>query len=239
MAILLPGTGSDDVFIRSVFDSPLADAGVSLVAPRPVPGPGLGRHHLAALDAAAAHGPVLVGGISFGAHIAAEWVLAHPERCAGLLLAMPAWHGTPGDCPAATAARLSADAVRRDGLDATLRAATDGVAPWLAAELDRAWRGHGDGLVDSLLAAAARPAPSLVRLAAVTVPTGVVAVRDDPLHPLTVARQWAAAVPGAVLGSLSFVEFGDDRAALGRAVVRAWQESRSSRTTAATDGPTP
>lgn len=220
--MLLPGTGSDDVFIRSVFAAPLTAAGVTPIAPKPVPGPDLGRFHLAALDDAfTTHGPVLAGGISFGAHLAAEWACAHPSRCAGLLLAMPAWSGSPEDCPAAVAARFSADAVRRDGLDATLAAAD--VSPWLGAELDRAWRRHGDGLVDSLLAAAGRPAPTLARLATLDLPVGIVAVRDDPLHPAEVAAQWAAVIPGAEVRSLSFAEFGADRSALGRAAVEAWQ----------------
>jgi pimeloyl-ACP methyl ester carboxylesterase len=225
-AVLLPGTGSDDVFIRSVFTAPLAAAGVTLVAPKPVPGPDLGRRHLLSLDAAFdAHGPVLAGGISFGAHLAAEWACAHPSRCAGLLLAMPAWHGAPGDCPAAVAARYSAAAVRRDGLDATLAAAASDVSLWLAAELSRAWRRHGPGLVDSLLAAADRPAPTLAQLAALAVPVGIVAVHNDPLHPSSVAGRWAAAIPGAEVRSLSFADFSADRSALGRAAVAAWRAS--------------
>jgi pimeloyl-ACP methyl ester carboxylesterase len=224
-AVLLPGTGSDDVFIRSVFAAPLAAAGVALVAPEPVPGPDLGRFHLAALDAAhAAHGPVLAGGVSFGAHLAAEWACAHPSRCAGLLLALPAWHGYPADCPAAVAARFSASTVQRDGLDAALAFGPD-VAPWLAAELTRAWRRHGPGLVDSLLAAAGRPAPTLARLASLRVPVGIAAVQDDPLHPAAVAAQWAAAIPGAELRSLTFADFGADRSALGHSTVAAWQAS--------------
>lgn len=228
-AVLLPGTGSDDVFIRSVFAAPVAAAGVALVAPEPVPGPDLGRRHLLSLDAAfEAFGPVLAGGISFGAHLAAEWACAHPSRCAGLLLALPAWHGSPAGCPASVAARYSAALVQRDGLDATL-AATD-VSPWLAAELDRAWRRHGPGLVDSLLAAADRPAPTLAQLASLDIPVGIAAVRDDPLHPASVAAQWAAAIPGAELRSLSFADFGADRAALGRTAVEAWQASAANAT---------
>lgn len=233
--MLLPGTGSDDVFIRSVFTVPLAAAGVALEAPEPVPGPDLGLRHLVALDAAfEAHGPVLAGGISFGAHLAAEWACAHPSRCAGLLLAMPAWSGAPGDCPASVAARFSAAAVVRDGLDVTLDAAD--VSPWLAAELSRAWRRHGPGLADSLLAAADRPAPSLAQLTSLRIPVGIAAVRDDPLHPATVAAQWAATIPGAELRSLSFAEFGEDRSALGRAAVEAWQASVRR---ASAPGPTP
>jgi pimeloyl-ACP methyl ester carboxylesterase len=235
-AVLLPGTGSDDVFIRSVFAAPVAAAGATLVAPEPAPGPDLGRRHLLSLDAAyEAHGPVLAGGISFGAHLAAEWTCAHPSRCAGLLLAMPAWHGAPGDCPAAVAARHSAAAVRRDGLAATLSNASSDVPPWLAAELSRAWRRHGLDLPDSLLAATDRPAPTLAQLAALSLPVGIVAVHDDPLHPASVAAQWAATIPGAELRSLSFADFSADRSALGRAAIAAWQASKARRAS----GPAP
>ncbi|MEV6611383.1 alpha/beta hydrolase [Kutzneria sp. NPDC051319] len=237
VAVLLPGTGSDDVFIRSVFTAPAAAAGVTLVAPKPVPGPDLGLRHLLSLDAAyEAHGPVLAGGISFGAHLAAEWACAHPSRCAGLLLAMPAWHGAPGDCPAAVAARYSAAAVRRDGLSSALAFGPD-VPPWLAAELSRAWRRHGPGLVDSLLAAADRPAPTLAQLATLSIPVGIAAVQDDPLHPSPVAAQWAAAIPDAVVRSLSFADFSADRSALGHAAFAAWQASRTGR--ASPQSPTP
>jgi pimeloyl-ACP methyl ester carboxylesterase len=223
--VLLPGTGSDDVFIRSVFQTPLEAVKVALVAPRPVPGADLVRHYLAALDAASADGPVLAGGVSLGAHVAAEWACAHPEGCAGLLLALPAWHGPAEDSPAAVAARLSSEAVRRDGVDETLRAAAAGVAPWLALELDRAWRVHGNGLADSLLAAVDRAAPSLSQLSGLTVPAGIAAVVDDPVHPLAVAEDWASALPRSALRRLSFEEFGADRAALGRAAVSAWLDA--------------
>src|SRR5882757_8108167 len=111
-AVLLPGTGSDEVFVRSVFAGPLAAAGLAIVAPQPAAGAELAERQLAALDAAAhRHGVIVAGGISFGAHLAAEWAAAHPNRCAGLLLAMPGWHGPPADAPGSLAARLGADAV--------------------------------------------------------------------------------------------------------------------------------
>ena len=87
-AIMLPGTGSDDVFVRSVFEIPLAGAGFTLAAPAPVPGASLAVSALSALSSSS--GSVLAGGISFGAHLAAEWAVANPSRCAGLVLALPA-----------------------------------------------------------------------------------------------------------------------------------------------------
>src|SRR5262245_58357602 len=111
---MVPGTGSDEVFVRSVFEAPLAAAEVTLTAPAPVPGPSLADSALSALSGSS--GPVLAGGISFGAHLAAEWAVANPSRCAGLVLAMPAWHGPPSSAPASLSALHSAARVRAVGV---------------------------------------------------------------------------------------------------------------------------
>lgn len=222
-AVLLPGTGSDDVFVTTVFAQPLAEVGVRLVAPVPEPGPGLADRHLADLDEAAADGPVLVGGISFGAHLAVEWAVRNPDRCAGLLLALPGWHGVPDGAPAAAAARASAAAADAHGLAQTLAATAADAPPWLAAELDRAWRRHGGQLADSLRVAARRPAPTLAALGRITAPAGVAACTDDPVHPLAAAQAWAAALPTAVLRTSTLAAFGADRESLGRATVDAWR----------------
>jgi pimeloyl-ACP methyl ester carboxylesterase len=217
-AVLLPGTASDEVFVRSVFESPLRAVGMRLVTPVPQPGPQLVDGYIAALNAEP--GPIVAGGISLGAHVAAEWALANPGRCAGLLLALPAWNGPADDAPAAVSARYSALAVRTHGLDATL-AAVD-TEPWLADELNRAWRRAGDGLAESLDIAATRPAPSLADLTRIDVPTGIAACSDDPVHPSAVAQRWAEAIPGAQLCTTTLRALGADRASLGRATVLAW-----------------
>lgn len=219
-AVLLPGTGSDDVFVRSVFEVPLAAVGVRAVTPAPVPGAGLAEAWLAALDACA--GPVLVGGISFGAHLAVEWALRNPSRCAGLVLALPGWHGSPGDAPGAVSARMAAASVRSRGVEGALAAATAGVPDWLARELTRSWRGYGAGLADSLDAAAGRPAPSLDALTGLAVPAGIVACVDDPVHPAEIAAEWAAALPRSAVRTTRLAVVGVDPEALGRAAVLAW-----------------
>lgn len=220
-AVLLPGTGSDEVFVRTVFQAPLAAIGVQVVTPAPVPGPGLVEAHLAALDRCAGDGPVLAGGISLGAHLAVEWALRNPGRCAGLLLALPGWTGSPDGAPAELAATASAALVREHGIAGALAAATAGVPPWLAQELSRAWRGYGDDLAASLVAAT-RPAPEAGELAGIDVPAGVAACADDPVHPLAVAREWATAMPRAALCTTRLTVVGADPAALGRAAVLAW-----------------
>jgi pimeloyl-ACP methyl ester carboxylesterase len=217
-AIMLPGTGSDDVFVRSVFEVPLAAAGVSLVAPAPVPGASLAVSALSALSSSS--GSVLVGGISFGAHLAAEWAVANPSRCAGLVLALPAWHGLPGSAPAALSAVHSAARVRAVGFAGAL--AESSLPSWLSGELSRAWSGYGDGLAESLELAASRPAPSLADLSGLSVPVGIAACVDDPIHPASVASEWADALPCARVGTTRLSIMGADPEALGRAAVLAW-----------------
>lgn len=220
--MLLPGTGSDDVFVRSVFAVPFAAVCVRAVTPRPVPGTTLAEACFSALDEAAAAGPVIAGGVSFGAHLAAEWALANLDRCAGLVLALPGWHGEPGDAPGAVSARASADLVRSLGVEGALAVATDGVPPWLADELTRSWRGHGDGLADSLATAASRPAPTLADLSRLDVPVGIATCTDDPVHPTAVAKEWLTALPRATMCTTRLEIIGVDPEALGRAAVLAW-----------------
>ncbi|MBN6038719.1 alpha/beta fold hydrolase [Amycolatopsis sp. 195334CR] len=227
-ALLLPGTGSDEFFVRSAFAGPLRAAGITLAAPPPPSdGTALIEGYLAAFEATAVEsgGKLLVGGVSLGAHLAAEWALRHPERCSGLLLALPAWNGVPDGAPASVAARISAEMVERDGLDDALRTATDGVAPWLAAELRRAWPRHGAGLAAGLRAAGAHPAPTLEALARLRVPVGIAACTDDPVHPVAVAHAWAAALPRAHVCETTLAALGETREALGRAAVEAWQRA--------------
>jgi pimeloyl-ACP methyl ester carboxylesterase len=228
VAVLLPGTGSDEVFVRSVFAGPLAAAGVEALTPAPPAGEKLAVGFLTLLDSLAdgRDQPLLVGGISFGAHLAAEWAVRNPGRCAGLLLAMPAWHGHPGDAPASLAAKASADLVEQQGLEAALRLSVAGVAPWLAAELTRAWRRHGDGLATSLRVAADYPAPTLDALRELDIPAGIAACVDDPVHPAEVADRWAGALPRAGVRETTLDALGADRESLGQAAVAAWLSRR-------------
>ncbi|WP_370942757.1 alpha/beta fold hydrolase [Amycolatopsis sp. cg5] len=223
VAALLPGTGSDETFVREVFAGPLAAVGVRLIAPAPPRGADLVGGSLAALDAIAAEsdGPILVGGVSFGAHVAAAWAVRQKRHCAGLLVALPAWNGEPGSAPASLAAKLSADLVAANGLEPALATSVDGVPRWLADELSRAWRGHGDSLADGLRAAADYPAPTLADLATVDVPAGIATCVDDPIHPTKVAYGWAGALPRAAVVETTLTALGEDRESLGRATVLA------------------
>jgi pimeloyl-ACP methyl ester carboxylesterase len=226
--VLLPGSGSDAEFVAEAFAEPLAAVGVRLLAPPPRPGAGVVERMRADLDRAAArHGPVLAGGVSLGAQVAASWAVDCPGRCAGLLVALPAWIGEPGRAPAAEAARASADLVAAAGVEAALAHARSGSPPWIADELDRAWRRYGRALADSLRAAATTAAPTLGQLRRLQIPVGVVGLADDPVHPLEVARAWAGAPRSAAMVTLPLDAVGRDRQALGRAAVLAWLRART------------
>lgn len=217
-AVFLPGTGSDADFARRALGPGarlLGAAGITAVTP----GPDLVGDYLRALDAAAraAHGPLLLGGVSIGAMVAAQWALRHPGAAAGVIAAMPAWCGAPDGSPAAASAAITAGRVAGDGLEPTITAMRDTSPRWLGDELARSWRCLGSALAPSMRAAAAYRAPEAAELAALDVPLGIVGVIDDPLHPIAVARAWHAHAPRSGLTTISLDELGRDPAVLGTA----------------------
>ncbi len=227
--VLLPGSGSDEVFVTAAFHRPLAALGWRLLAPRPVAGRGVVTGYRAALDAAVdpdEGGALLVGGVSLGAHVAARWAADRVARGLpgplGLLLALPAWTGPPDGAPAAVAARATAASLRRDGLAATAASARAGTPRWLGDELTRSWSRHGDRLADSLAATADEPGPTAADLAALRMPVGIVGLTDDPVHPVEVASAWRVLVPCAALVTTTLAATGRDPETLGRAVALAW-----------------
>jgi hypothetical protein len=230
-AVLLPGSGSDDRFVRSAFAGPLAAFGITAVTPVPRPGADVVDGYRAALDAAAAEpGSLLVGGVSLGAHVATRWAAHHHaelgDRLRGVLVALPAWTGPAGNAPAALAARATAQLVRAGGVTGALAQAAAGSPAWLAAELSRAWPGYGDGLALAFDAAAVEPAPDDAELACLDVPVGIAALADDAVHPLAVAQHWCATLPRAALVSSTLAAFGADPELAGRASILAWLRAR-------------
>jgi hypothetical protein len=117
--------------------------------------------------------------------------------------------------------------VARDGVEPALAASIEGVPGWLADELSRAWRRHGDGLAESLRVAAGHPAPTLEALTALHIPAGIATCVDDPIHPAELAHAWASALPRASVCETSLTAMGADRESLGRATVLAWLRARS------------
>lgn len=220
--VAMPGAGSDgDYAARTA--GPLADAlGVSLVAVDPGPS-GIVATYLAALDDAAARGPVIAVGISIGACVAVHWAASHPRSCAAVVAASPPWHpgGDEGTSPAATAARITVAEIDRGGLaaaTATMRASSP---VWLADELGRSWMALGDLLGPHLREAASTTLPrpaDLRRLAEQRIPTAVVSVADDAVHPAQVAAAWAD-VLGVAPVSVAFDDWAGDPGTLGRAAL--------------------
>lgn len=222
--VLLPGTGSDDDYVYRAFSTALHEAGAVIVTPAPEPDR-LVDGYRDALDDAARSGPIAVGGVSIGAAVAAAWAVAHPGRAVAVLAALPAWTGSPESAPAAMAARHSASVLRRDGLASATAAMRASSPPWLADELTRSWLGQWPSLPDAMDEAAAYVAPTLAELERLSVPMGVAAATDDPIHPVEVAVEWAAAAPRAALRTVTLVEMGVDPAVLGAACVAALMDA--------------
>ncbi len=213
--VLLAGTGSDDDFVYRAFSTALHDVGAVVVTPPPQPHR-LVEGYLEALDGAACQTPIVVGGVSIGAAVAAAWALAHPGRVVAVLAALPAWTGAPDAAPAALSARLTAESLRRDGLVAVTGQMQASSPSWLAEELTRSWVGQWPSLPDAMDEAARYVAPTSRQLEALAAPMGVVSATDDPVHPMEVGIEWVSAAPHSALRTVSLDQIGEDPAVLGR-----------------------
>ncbi|MBF6329739.1 alpha/beta fold hydrolase [Nocardia transvalensis] len=215
LVVALPGTGSDADFARRAFGPACAALDLPFLAVDPDPRGVVASCH-AALDTAARSGPVLAAGISLGAAIAVEWVVAHPESAFGVIAALPAWTSSRiGGCPAALSAANTAAQLRADGLDAVVARMRADSPRWLADALTQSWTAQWPHLPDALEEAAAYAWPTPETLAALPVPTTVVSAVDDPVHPLPVAEQWTDLIPRADLIRITLDELGADPAILG------------------------
>jgi pimeloyl-ACP methyl ester carboxylesterase len=219
-AVLLPGTGSDDDYVYRAFATALHDVGAVVVACPPQPEQ-LVDGYLSALDNVARVDAIVVGGVSIGAAVAANWALAHPRRAVAVLAALPPWTGSPDFSPAAQAARQSADGLRRSGLVSAISQMRASSPAWLADELSRSWLGQWPSLPDAMEEASRYVAPTGAELERLAVPLGVAAATDDLVHPVEVALEWVAAAPRAALRTVTLDEMGADPAVLGAACVAA------------------
>lgn len=216
----MPGTGSDDDFVNRAFGPALAAAGATLIAVRPEPND-LVNGYLRALDNAALRGPIVVGGVSIGTAVALTWALQNPGATVAVLATMPAWTGAPENSPASVSARVTAESLRADGLAAVTAAMQASSPDWLAAELTRSWAVQWPGLPHAMQEVSAFVNPSADDIRGLTVPLALAAATDDPIHPLTVAQDWASWAPRAALRTFTLDQLGTDPTCLGRACVGA------------------
>jgi pimeloyl-ACP methyl ester carboxylesterase len=150
----------------------------------------------------------VLAGASMGAHTLLRVALQAPERVAGIVAITPAFDpGVPSDLERWDAL---ADGLRRDGVEGFIEAyGVEDEVPeaWVdtvRTVLRQRMAQHADlGAVADALQGVPRSQPfaSLDELRAISVPTVVVADRDeaDPGHPLVVGEAYAAAIPGARL----------------------------------------
>lgn len=225
--LLAHGAGSSPDVVRRLLAPCLPDDAV-VVVPLLVGGAEDSARVLA--DLAAGREVVLGAGISMGAH-ALALLAARTGSTWPLVAAMPAWTGAPGDVAAATA--VAADELERVGRAAVLDAlASDPLTrdDWVREELAAGWSAYDDAaLVAALRAGASSAAPTAPDLATLRSPTAVVALADDPLHPASVAAEWARSAPVAALRTVARHAPRDDRSALGRAAADALAELSGSR----------
>ena len=223
-AVLLPGTGTDARFITDAFGPALTSAGVEFIAVEPDPRRVVGSY-LDALDSAvAAHGPILVAGVSIGAHTALNWAFDQPGDAAAVLAVMPGWTGPPADAPAAVSAALTARLLRADGIDAVTAVMRSSSPAWLGDILARSWQSQWPDFPHALDEAAANIAPTVEKLAAITVPVGIVGATDDAVHPFAVAQEWADHLAHAAITRVTLDEIGADNGVLGHRAMAALEQ---------------
>jgi pimeloyl-ACP methyl ester carboxylesterase len=169
----------------------------------------LGRDLEAVLDGLGVERAVLAGA-SMGAHTALWLALQHPERVTGLVVITPGYDPARVDDPARLARwDALADGLEWGGVEGFLAAyGTPRVAePWREAVVKvirqrLSLHEHPRALADALrVVPRSRPFGALDELAAIEVPTVVVASRDDadPEHPLALGEAYARSIPGARL----------------------------------------
>jgi pimeloyl-ACP methyl ester carboxylesterase len=152
----------------------------------------------------------VLAGASMGAHTLLRLALEQPERAAGLVIITPAYDPEEfGDEESLARWDKLAEGLRTGGVEGFVEAYGDPGVP-------ESWREtvfkvirqrlaaheHLDAVADAIQATPrSRPFERIDDLAAIDVPTVVVADRDeaDPGHPLAIGQAYAEAIPGADL----------------------------------------
>jgi pimeloyl-ACP methyl ester carboxylesterase len=169
--------------------------------------------------------PVVLGGVSLGAHAAARVLSDPPINVVGAMLCLPAWTG-----PAAYVAGLTAtaaDAVAQLGIAGILAELPE--EDWVTQQLADAWAERTDAELGAELAhAAQQPGPSVEQLRSIGVPVGIVSMTGDPLHPASVSAQWSREIPRSAVRTIGRDDPGKGLAVLARSARIALRESYSS-----------
>ena len=165
----------------------------------------LARDMGAVVASQSAGGRVVLAGHSMGAHTAAAYALAEPERVAGLIAIGPASRGLPPSPETVAYWDGLAAGLERGGVEGFAQVYDDGShdPKWREVVLRLARRRLGLHRDLNAVAAALRsttrsiPFDGLEALEALEVPTLVVASRDDadPGHPRAVSEDWTQRIP--------------------------------------------
>lgn len=147
-------------------------------------------------------GRFVAGGVSMGAAIAMRLAALHPERVEALVLVRPAWLFAPAPPNMAVYADVAeyltgfppSEARERFAATATARRLATEAPDNLASLLGFFDRPHPE-VIASLLSRLAADGPG-VAAADIRVPALVIGNDADCVHPLAMARQLAAALPG-------------------------------------------
>ena len=152
----------------------------------------------------------VLAGASMGAHTILRLALEQPERAAALVIITPAYDPDDfGDPDSLARWDALSDGLRNGGVEGFVEAYGDPEVPeqWKETVLRvirqrLAAHEHPEALADALKATPrSRPFPTIESLAAIEVPTVVVADRDeaDPGHPLAIGERCAETIPNAEL----------------------------------------
>ncbi len=191
----------------------------------PVHDPALYDPHMMAedmghvMDAYSAN-QAFIGGESMGAATALLFALAHPERVQALLLKVPAFGSTPN--PDRESIRAMGQLIGQGGVAMYLEHARSvnrfNLPDDLRESLSERLLRHDE----KSLATACKTVidwtllSDMEQLAELTVPTCIVAWRDDPLHPFGLAEAMVQVMPNAVLHEQTILQHFSDPAATGR-----------------------
>lgn len=154
----------------------------------------------------------VIGGISMGSAISLNFALRYPERVLGLVVSRPAWLEGPlpgnvelysylADLVRQHGAASAKEVFLRSSRYAQILAESPDVAGSLIRHFDIPRLEERLPILERI--PRDRPYDSLKQLAAIRVPTLVLANHQDPVHPFAFGQAIAAAIPGAEFQELT------------------------------------